>query len=308
MSWYVGQDGRKVWVENSETVYTVGEPEEELPLETLTYLAVNSHKPVFQENIINEDTGKKTKKAKEGAAGRQRGFVVRVEQEDKGRVVATFRAAAEKLLASGIVSRYDVDESSTGSKKKRGKKEEEEEPVLMMQPLGSNECRVETTARCQHNAHGIGFRVEVAEGGAKQRIHMFTANKELSTRDWYKHLVEAIESVGLRVMLGRMNVADGDGPTGAAGIKGEDGGSKGGKAGARAKKDEAREDEDEWLESVLGRCMISNTEKAKPVAGEATEGGGAGSNEAGVVQPNGEGATENAPKKPTKQLPPWLRR
>mmetsp|Transcript_102123 Transcript_102123/g.317677 ORF Transcript_102123/g.317677 Transcript_102123/m.317677 type:complete len:242 (+) Transcript_102123:116-841(+) len=128
MSWYVGQDGRKVWVENSETVYTVGEPEEELPLETLTYLAVNSHKPVFQENIINEDTGKKTKKAKEGAAGRQRGFVVRVEQEDKGRVVATFRAAAEKLLASGIVSRYDVDESSTGSKKKRGKKEEEEEP------------------------------------------------------------------------------------------------------------------------------------------------------------------------------------
>merc|ERR1719221_878326 len=112
MSYYVGTDGRKVWVEDHETVYTVGEPDTELPVEVLTYLAVNSNKAVYAEHIVDdEEGGKKGKKAKEKTSGRQRGFVVRVDQEDKSRVSSAFRQATDRLSSSGVVSRIDIDES-----------------------------------------------------------------------------------------------------------------------------------------------------------------------------------------------------
>lgn len=297
MSWYVGKDGRKVWAERDETVFTVSEPEEVLPKEILTYLATNLNKPVYAEHTIDEDAGgKKTKKAKEKQAGRQRGFVVRVDQDDRIRVCAAFRPAAEKLLASGLVSRLDVDDSSSSSSRKK-KKQEKEEPELQTQSLlatlGVNECRIDTTARCQHNAHGSGFRLEVAEGGQQQRIHVFTA-RDLTAADWHGRLVEAVEGTGSRVMMGR--ILDAEPPEGAGG--------KPGKA-----RDEARKDEDDWLASVLGRCMVSKEKESGGAGGDGDGKTSEGAEEGASGQAGADGeAAEGAPKKAAAVLPPWLRR
>mmetsp|Transcript_148890 Transcript_148890/g.414854 ORF Transcript_148890/g.414854 Transcript_148890/m.414854 type:complete len:318 (-) Transcript_148890:231-1184(-) len=315
MSWYVGKDGRKVWVEHHELVYTVGEVDGELPSETLTYLSMNSQKAIYAEHIIDEDAGGSKKgKKKEKNAGRQRGYVVRVEQDDRARIIPGFRAAADKLLSSGVISRLDVDDSLSTSKKKRGAKEEEPERPSLLQSLAANECRVETSSRCQHNAHGVGFSVDIAENGAQQRIHAFTANRQLPAGDWHEHLVAAIESTGARVMLGRLAGADADAPppAGAAAA------GRGGRGAGGAARDGVREAEDAWLDSVLGRCMVGKASErevgtkatsagadAEPgdeaAAGEAGEGDGAGA--------DGEGSAKAAAhKKPAAQLPPWLRR
>jgi len=189
MSWYISNNGRKVWIDRDELVYTVDEPEEEsLVTATLTYLAANTSKAVYAEHIIDEDGGGARKtKTKERQAGRQRGFVVRVEHDDRSRLHPALRDVVDKLMKSGIVSKVDVDEVA---------------PTIV--PLGVNECRLSTTARCQHNAHGVGFRVEISGDGAQQRVNMFTASKQIPASEWYSLLVEAIESVGLRVMMGRM--------------------------------------------------------------------------------------------------------
>lgn len=293
MSWYVGQDGRKIWVERTELVYTVSEVEAELPLHTLTYLVSNAAKPIFAEHIVEDDIGgKKGKKSKEKQAGKQRGFVVRVDQDDKSRIIPAFRAAADRLLSSGACSRIDVDDSSGTSRKKKGPKEEEAEPSLsLLQTLGVNECRIETTGRCQHQAHGTGYRIEVAEDGQQQRLHAFTSSKQLPPADWHARLVEAVQAAGARVMLGRM--VDAEPPAGAQG------------SGGRGP-DGARVEEDAWLESVLGRCMIAKPEPAAPApAAEASGGGG----EAAEGGEGGEGSPKAAaPKKPPSALPPWLRK
>lgn len=293
MSWYIDKNGRKVWAESHEIAYTVDEPEEkELAVETLTYLTASSNKTVFAEHTIDDDGDRKTKRAKEKQAGRQRGYVVRVEQDEKSRVHPAFRSAAAKLLSSGIISRLDIDETANTSRKKKGaaKEEEESQANSFLKSLGVNECRVVTTARCQHNAHGVGFRVEVAEGGTQQRIHMFTSHKLLTTSAWYAHLVEALEATGSRVMMGRLPDEE---PPPASAASG--GGSRG-----KTANDEVRKEEDAWLESVLGRCMVGKASaEAKAVnVDPGTEDGCEAEDKPDSV----------APKKAAPVLPPWLRK
>uniref|UniRef100_A0A7S2AGA3 Uncharacterized protein n=1 Tax=Alexandrium andersonii TaxID=327968 RepID=A0A7S2AGA3_9DINO len=294
MSWYVGQDGRKLWVEREELVYTVGEIEGELPLEVLTYLSTNSQKPVFAEHIIEDDVGgsKKGKKAKDKLPGRQRGFVVRMDQDERSRILQAFRPAAEKLIASGAVSRIDVDDGASTSRKKKDRKDEDEQPSLL-QTLGPNECRVETTARCRHNAHGDGFRIEVAEGGVQQRLHAFTPGGQLPPETWHARLVEAVEKSGSRVMLGRMVGEEGPGD------------GRGGRSGKAGAPDGQRDAEDAWLESLMGRCMISAGER--PRGSEAVVEPAAPTTAEGEAEA-AEGTPAPAPKKAPGPLPPWLRR
>lgn len=302
MSWYVDQRGRQIWVEREETVFTVDEPPEDPPTENLTYMASASSKAVYAEHSIDEESASRGSKKKDAQAGRQRGFVVRVDHEDDGlsRVASDFQAVATGLLSSGAVSRVDVDASREGGKKKKKKakdkkpdeeeeEEKEKEPAL---PLGVNECRVETTARCQHLAHGTGWKVEVSSGDGSQRIFFFTAKKELTSAEWHKQLLASMESSGTRVMLGRML---GDGPDG----KGP------GKAGP-PKKDEAQRDEDEWLESMLGRCMVSK-DKSRSAA-ESSGAGGAGAE--GAASEGHDKGNEPSQKAPARNVvaPPWLRR
>ncbi|CAK0818055.1 unnamed protein product [Prorocentrum cordatum] len=299
MSWYVDQRGRRVWVEREETVFTIDEPTEEPPTENLTYLASASSKAVYAEHSIDEESGARGKK-KDAQAGRQRGFVVRMDHDDDGlsRVAEDFVPVARDLLKSGAVSRVDVDTSRDGAKKKKkkakdrkpGEEEEDEkerEPAL---PLGVNECRVETTARCQHFAHGTGWRVDVSSGEGAQRIFLFTAKKELTSADWHKQLLASMGTSGKRVMLGRML---GEGPDG----------SGAGKTGP-AKKDEAQHDEDDWLKSMMGLSK----DRSSRAGAEPAGGGGGAEGAAGDEGPDG--GTAPAPKAPAKKAiaPPWLRR
>lgn len=298
MSWYVGLDGRQMWVERENNVFTVGDApeEEELSLHNLAYLATTSAKSVFAEHMIDEDAGgSKTKKAKERTAGRQRGFVVRLADDGRTRVTADLQAAVDHLVGAGSVTRVDIDDSiSKPSKKKKNKdkagEEEEVDPDQPpMLPLGPNECRVETTGRIQHFAHGRGFRVDVFEPGTRQRIHMYTPDKEVPVAEWHRLVVAAIKDTGGQAMLGRM-------------VGGDEGGSNG-KAAQPAPpprvRDQAKQDEDDWLDSVMGMA------KAPKPAASAAAVSGAGEAAAG---PDGCTAGEEAaPEKPKKQLPPWLR-
>lgn len=190
MSWYIDQRGRKVFIERDDLAYTVPEPPDELPLRALNYLAVAAKTVnLYQEHSIDEPDAKGSKK-KGAVEGRSRGYVVRVEQEERTRVLAPFQAAAGRLLDSGIVSRLDIDETARGNtKKKRSKASKDPDaaaqqtpapeddntikPVIDVSSLGYNECCIETVARCQHNAHGCGFSVEIGEGGTLQRVHFF---------------------------------------------------------------------------------------------------------------------------------------
>lgn len=301
MSWYVDQRGRQIWVEREETVFTIDEPPEDPPTENLTYLASASSKAVYAEHCIDEASASRGSKKKDAQAGRQRGFVVRMDHEDDGlsRVTSDFQAVANGLLSSGAVSRLDVDASREGGKKKKKKskdkkpdeeveEEKEKEPAL---PLGINECRVETTGRCLHISHGTGWKVEVSSGDGSQRIFMFTAKKELTSAEWHKQLLTSMESSGTRVMDGRML---GDAPEGKAP----------GKAGP-PKKDEAQRDEDEWLESMLGRCMVS---KDKPRGAAESSGASAGAEgAAGEGHDRSDGPSTRAPARKVI-APPWLRR
>lgn len=281
MSWYVGQDGRQVWAERDDTVFTVGEPEGVLPMEILMYLSTNTQKAVYQEHTIDEDE-KKGKKAKGGPIGKQRGFLVRVDQDDRVRISSAFQAGMQHLMSSGVVTRVDVEDNAATKRKGKSKVVEVEEvPQVVQIPVGINECRVDTVARCQHQAHGVGFRLDVAESDSKQRLHVFTG-KELSQAEWHTKVTEAIIATGGRVMLGRLFGANApDEPSTAKDSKSA--GSKG------PKRDVAKEGEDAWLDSLMGRCMVVKDEKGKPQdAGSA------------------EGDSNAEAKKST--LPPWLKR
>jgi hypothetical protein len=247
MSWYVGKDGEHLWIKRDETVYTVIQPEDSLPVESLTYLALNSKKAVYQEHLIGDDAGdvkNNSKRRREKQAGRQRGYIVRIEQEEQVRVVPSIKAATLKLIDDQVVSRVDADEAANSKKKKNNK--QANVSTVSTVALGINECRVETSARIHHFAHGPGFSVEVCEGSAHQKIHFFTDKKELSCKEWHRHLVAAVESTGAHVMLARKTQAE---------ASQEDLQCK---AAAdliervrSLRKDNAQKEDDAWLESVM---------------------------------------------------------
>mmetsp|Transcript_54136 Transcript_54136/g.97198 ORF Transcript_54136/g.97198 Transcript_54136/m.97198 type:complete len:308 (-) Transcript_54136:53-976(-) len=305
MAWYVEFSGRQVWIESQDTAYTVCSLSEDLPFESLTYLAVNSQKAVYAEHSVEDEPDAK-KKSKDKQSGRQRGFIVRVEHSDSGgvgRVTEIFRDAAAKLLASGVVNRIDIDETTAEKKrKKRGQKKAEEAAALAaaleekpsepchvdLTTLAPNECRVVTCARCQHNAHGLGFRVEVAEGGSMQGLHIFTT-RELPIDDWHEYIAEAIRSTGSRVLMSRIAASAAPDPP-------ADGAAR---AGPR---DKAQADADDWLASVMGRCLVSDN-KTDTKATEAASGKADGDADGA-----GDAPEQKPAEQPKKQLPPWLRR
>lgn len=280
MSWYVGYDGRQVWVEAREKVFTCDKPEAELPKRILTYLASNLQKTVFAEHAVDEDDGKKGKK-KDRQAGKQRGFIVRVDQDERVNVSPTLQAAVDKLLSTGVVSRVDLDESEGKKRNKKGREVDEvEQPEQSGIPLGVNECRVEIISRCQHQAHGVGFTIAAAEGGGLQRIHCFTANKELSVDEWHGALIKALGANGSRVLMGRMSPAIAPDPPES-------------KDSSKAK--EAAKEEDDWLDSLMGRCMVSSKEGPPTTAAPGSSG------YAEVTEQD-----ETKVRAPV-QAPPWLR-
>jgi len=281
-------NGRKTWVESDELAYTIGEPSEDLRVETLNYLATSSlQKAVYQEHSIDDgETGGSKKKDK---TGRQRGFIVRVEQDEKTRVAPCFQAAADRLITDKFASRIDVTESTTEkrSRKKRSKEQPTEEATetqstIELSSLASNECRIETTARCTHNAHGDGFEVLVAEGGTLQKLHIFTGKAKLSAEEWYKGLVDAAQSAGCRVMLAKLAPDPMDATD----------------TSKAAAKDEAQAAESDWLDAVMGRCMIDEGKKQKEES----------SSKPGEDSEVKKDESSEAPKPKTKKaVPPWLR-
>ncbi|CAE7284364.1 SAMS2 [Symbiodinium natans] len=285
MSWYVGHDGRQVWVEARETVFTCDKPEDVLPNRQLTYLASNLQKTVFAEHAVDDDDVKKGKK-KDRQAGRQRGFIVRVDQDERVNVLLPVQPAVDKLLTSGAVSRVDLDETEGKKRNKKGRDAEQatEEPEPTGLPLGVNECRVETIARCQHQAHGVGFTILVSEGSSKQRIHCFTANREMRLQEWHDKLVQALAAGGTRVLMGRMSPALAPDPPDSKDVK--------------AQKEAAKE-EDDWLDSLMGRCMVSS-DKADKEAPKVDPAGSAGG--------YNKDSKDEAPAAKAVQVPPWLRR
>lgn len=301
MSWYVSFDGRQVWVDSSERVLTCDKPEEELKVVPLMYLASNTQKTVYAEHSVDDDDGKKGKK-KERQSGRARGYVVRVGHgEDRVIVLTPFQATLDRLLSLGVASRVDLEESSEGKKRNKKGKEVKEEPTEEQQqpagvPVGPNECRVELASRCQHQAHGVGFTLLLAEPGHHQRINVFTAGKELSLSEMHEKILEACRNTGGQVLMGRMSPAIAPEPPE---------GSKEGKP--KIQKDMAKEDEDDWLDSLMGRCMVSGTAKEEKRSG---------SSEAAATGPPADdpGSASGYPKaelpepKKEMQLPPWLRK
>jgi len=250
MAWYVGKDGHQVWIQKDESVYTVIQPEDKLPTEDLSYLVKTSTKAVFQEHLMEEhplDSRTNSRRQRTKMAGRQRGFIVRVHQEEQLHVVPWFKAAAVKLMNCAVVSRVDTEEAVNAKQKK--KKDQNVTRVM----LGVNECRVETTSRIHHFAHGPGFRVEVAEGSVQQRIHFFTSKRELQGKDWHKFLVAALESTGAHVMLARRTAQDAEQQV-------QDGAEQVDEQRVRAgsieeigtlRKNEAAKDEDAWFASMM---------------------------------------------------------
>eukprot|EP00425_Heterocapsa_triquetra_P036049 CAMPEP_0195078498 /NCGR_PEP_ID=MMETSP0448-20130528/20675_1 /TAXON_ID=66468 /ORGANISM="Heterocapsa triquestra, Strain CCMP 448" /LENGTH=428 /DNA_ID=CAMNT_0040111243 /DNA_START=94 /DNA_END=1377 /DNA_ORIENTATION=- len=260
MSWYVGQDGQQVWIKRDEMVYTVVLSDGKLPEESLTYLTSHSKKAVYQEHMCDEDAldGKSRvpRRHRDKQAGSQRGYIIRVENEDKplSRVVPWFKGAAQKLLDADVISRMDAEDSANINKKKKGSAEEKKGPSL-----GVNECRVETTSRVSHFAHGPGFRVEVAEGVMVQRIHFFTNRRELAHQDWHRHLVEAIEHAGGHVMLSRKLKAEAEVGGGKNGTETKDAIKEEDSSDAlrlRLRKDKAQQDDDAWLASMIDHCLV----------------------------------------------------
>mmetsp|Transcript_3499 Transcript_3499/g.3854 ORF Transcript_3499/g.3854 Transcript_3499/m.3854 type:complete len:282 (-) Transcript_3499:138-983(-) len=272
---------RQAWVEARETVFTCDKPEEELPKKHLTYLASNLQKTVFAEHAVDEDDGKKGKK-KDRQAGKQRGFIVRVDQDERVNVLQVLQAATDKLLSTGIVSRVDLDETEGKKRNKKGREVEEvvEECEKASLPLGVNECRVEIIGRCQHQAHGVGFTISAAEGNVLQRIHLFTAGKELTVDSWHNALVKALQADGTRVMMGRVSPAIAPDPP-----------------EKESKAKEAAKEEDDWLDSLMGRCMVSSSKDGPAVPAVPVPAPAEGDR----------GYTAKAEAKAKAvQLPPWL--
>jgi len=212
---------------------------------------------------------------------------VRVDQDERVNVLPTLQAAVDKLLSTGVVSRVDLDETE-GKKRNKKNKDVEEVPEEREQnglPLGVNECRVEILARCQHQAHGVGFTISAAEGSVLQRIHLFTANKELTVDSWHDALMKALGADGSCVMMGRVSPAIApDPPT----------------PEKENKAKEAAKEEDDWLDSLMGRCMVSSQKEEKAPAPAQGGTGGTGGADGGYKE------AETKPKGPV-QAPPWLR-
>lgn len=283
-----------------ETVYTVTVADGDLTHHTLTYLAVRSKNAVYAEHAVEDDVGDNKKKKKE-QAGKQRGFIVRLDNDpDECNVISCFQGVARSLIAAGVVSHIDADEAPTERRRKRRgqkKKSEEEDPEeteaapevrhIDLSSLACNECRVETMARCTHNARGAGFRVEIAEGGSRQVLHMFTDKKDLALSDWLAHVSEAIRSTGARFMDSRVPAAlvptDANGKT-----------LEGGEVGARRFDEaQAQSEENDWLSSMMGLSVSGYPEKESrkdpcdhPQSGEAEK--------------------PKEKEKVQKELPPWL--
>lgn len=272
MSWYVGQDGQQIWIQRDEMVYTVVQSSNKLPAENLAYLAVQSKKAVYHEHICEEDllaegmsSVPRRRRARQG--GRQRGFILRADTEDSSmtRVVPWFKASAQKLIDCDVVSRIDADEAANMKKKKKNDR--------MMTLLGVNECRIETTARINHFAHGPGFRVEVAEGTAMQKILFFTNRKELPEKDWIACLTAAIQSTGVHVMMARRTQHDVE----ADKHKQDKDSTEGNDAKnvlevqMQIKKDKAQQDDDAWFESMMTGCMMVNSDHEEDISDEEDE-------------------------------------
>jgi len=238
MSWYVAQDGTQVWVGRDESVYTVIHPSKELQVDELTYLTTSTKKAAYQEHMMDQGIdGKVSGRQRAKMTGRQRGFIVRVDQEENvlARVVTCFKAAAGKLLESGVVTRIDAEDAANAKKKKKDKQ--------IVAQLAVNECRVETTARINHFAHGPGFRVDVQDGDMHQRIHFFTGRQQMPSVEWHACLVTALETCGSHVMLARRKAADAEG--------GANDGELDAAATITLRKDKAQQDEQAWLDSVM---------------------------------------------------------
>mmetsp|Transcript_67490 Transcript_67490/g.161963 ORF Transcript_67490/g.161963 Transcript_67490/m.161963 type:complete len:282 (+) Transcript_67490:87-932(+) len=280
MSWYVNLEGRKVWVDSNDIAYTVVEVEEVLPVQELAQLATNTAKAVYQEHIIEDDDGSKGKKKAEKRSGKQRGFVVRVDQDERTIVTSVFQAAADHLVESGIVSRVELD-SAGNSRRKKKDKDVEEKPQLpkLLLELGVNECRVQTLARVKHFAHGRGFHIAVESPDGVQKLYLFTS-KEITSSQWHQVLTKAIQSGGGQVMEGRMAISSA-----------EDAAAPGSKAPV----DKTVKEEDAWLKSVFS--MAESDPPAPKKAPSVGEEGDEGEAPAAKAQP-----------KAATNLPPWLRR
>lgn len=239
MAWYVGKDGQQRWIPKDDSVYTVIQPADKLPIEDLSYLVKTSTKAVFQEHLVDEDLDCKRGSGRQKArtSGRQRGYVVRVHQEEQLRVVPFFKESTVKLMNCGLVSRVDTDDAVNMAKRK--KKVTAGDEIS----LGVNECRIETTSRIHHFAHGPGFRVEVAEGNIMQRIHFFTSKREIAGKEWHKALVAALESTGAFVMLARR--------TADAAEKAIKDGDEGIEQISSLRMDEAQKEDADWLQSLM---------------------------------------------------------
>lgn len=306
MSWYVSIDGRQVWVERDETVYTLGDTPvaKDLPKQELSYLATATKQAIYTEHMVDDDLGGKRGKAKEKQSGRQRGFVVRMDcVEARTKVNSSAQGIVDRLFDTGTISRLDIDESekpksrrSKAEKKEHAEKEKaakekeaatEEVPAEVEAPLGPNECRVELKARIQHFAHGKGFLVVVSEDGARQRLHVFTTDQELPVAEFHRRLLEAVQHTGRRAALGHMQTQDPP-PT---------------------KRDEKKQEDDDWLSSVMGRCMVAKPVKPAPSrpAEGAGDGDGGPAGDGANASPGGD-AADTAPKAKAKTVPPWLRR
>jgi len=217
--------------------------------------------------------------------------------------VPSFKAAALKLLDDDVVSRVDADEAANLKKKKN-------KPVNVSSlTLGVNECRVETSSRIHHFAHGPGFRVEVSEGSVHQKIHFFTNRKEMACKDWHSHLVAAVESTGSHVMLARRTQVEASAEASQEDLQS--------KAAAdliervrSLRKDNAQKDDDAWLESVMNAKVEesassdagSSADDDPPEKSAPTVANGTGLDKSmPVVQ-----ATQ--PSRSGAELPEWRRR
>jgi len=255
MSWYVDEDGARTWINRDSTVFTVVISEKQLPVEQLTYLAVSSKKAVYQEAICEDDqaAGTRSKRSKDKQAGKQRGFIIRAEVEESPltRVVPWFKDAAKKLMDCSVVSRVDADEAANLKKAKKKDKAID----VSVPNLGANECRIETTSRIHHFAHGPGYRLQVSEGMVAQRLNMFTGRKEIPLKDWLSLLLNALESTGTHVMILKRS---GNEVVGGA-VNGQEDTEK----KIQLKKDKAQQAENEWLQSLLA----GHEEAEKPAQG-----------------------------------------
>mmetsp|Transcript_163112 Transcript_163112/g.523059 ORF Transcript_163112/g.523059 Transcript_163112/m.523059 type:complete len:652 (+) Transcript_163112:162-2117(+) len=256
MSWYQAADGHEVWVPRNETVYTVIEPSKDLPHEELMYLSMTTNKPVFQELSVEDDSWDigRNKKRHMKRAGKERGYLLRVETDGQARVIPWFKAACKQLIAQGFCSKIDVAEAVNLKKQKK----------LQQKglALGVNECRVETLSRCTHVACGPGFKVEISCDQVTQHMQVFTDHRVLPTSVWHAHVLEAVGSVYGRVFAAR-KVREGEREDGddereeaecASGVAG-----RGVLAAARTVasvaqgvRDAQRVEEEQWLATLMG--------------------------------------------------------